>query len=154
MMKEMTGGVWDGYHPVTNVLVSCTIFLRLSISTLKACSRQWLHYLLRKLLSSKGLKPPGAPRKIKAPTQTSYIPSSETSFSEKDCYECLVDIENWLGQSIASVTPRTAAPTTKGKNGRKTQTLPKAAVYSGPMRAGEIVAYGVKKEWIKATRLY
>lgn len=24
-MKEMTGGVWDGYHPVTNVLVSRTI---------------------------------------------------------------------------------------------------------------------------------
>ncbi|KAH9482546.1 Serine/threonine-protein kinase haspin-like protein hrk1 [Psilocybe cubensis] len=136
MMKELTGGSWNKYHPVTNVL--------------------WLHYLLNKLIHGKGLKPPTTPRKQKA--SDPYIPTStEGFFSEKDCYECLVDLENWLGKSFATLAEATrvhpvSAP--KGKTKRKNCDLVKPLAYSGPGCAGEIVVYGVKREWIRSTRLY
>jgi serine/threonine-protein kinase haspin len=79
---------------------------------------------------------------------------AEASFSEKDCYDCLVDIENWLGKSIAELTPINPKMTLKGKGRRKTTALPiKVSAHSGPARAGEIVAYGVKKGWVQATKL-
>ncbi|PPQ77672.1 hypothetical protein CVT25_011107 [Psilocybe cyanescens] len=134
MMKELTGGLWDGYHPVTNVL--------------------WLHYLLQKLIYYKGLKPPSVPRKTKAAsTETYRPPSTEASFSEMDCYECLMDLEQWLGKHIAMIPAANLTPAMKGKGKRKIQGPVKPPAYSGPARAGEIVAYGVKKEWIKSTRL-
>ena len=108
---------------------------------------------MRKLILSKGLKPPTSHRKTKG-AEAAASPA-ETAFSEKDCYDCLVDIESWLGKSIAELTPAaTLKATPKGKGKRKTQALVKPLVSSsGPARAGEIVAYGVKKGWIKATAL-
>ena len=108
---------------------------------------------MRKLILSKGLKPPTSHRKTKG--TEAVAPPAETAFSEKDCYDCLVDIESWLGKSIAELTPApTLKATPKGKGKRKTQALVKPLVSSsGPARAGEIVAYGVKKGWIKATAL-
>ena len=115
---------------------------------------QWLHYLLQKLIHSKGIKPPGAPRKIKASSEPASAPlSKEVTYSEKDCYDCLLDIENWLGDSIVevAVTPKGIVKG-KGKQ-RKTEVAApgKRPTFSGPARAGEIVMYGVKKGWIKST---
>ena len=116
---------------------------------------QWLHYLLRKLLHSKGLKPPAAPRKAKN-SEAPVPPANEVPFSEKDCFGCLVDIENWLGKAIIELVP-VGRPMLKGKGRRKTQApirAPGPATLSGPARAGEVVAYGVKKGWIQASALY
>ncbi|KAF8812229.1 hypothetical protein BYT27DRAFT_7335527 [Phlegmacium glaucopus] len=132
IMRELTRDTWEEFHPITNVL--------------------WLHYLLRKLLHAKGLKPPVTPRKTK--TETS-LPSSnaETPFTEKDCYDCLVDLESWLNTSIAEIVPGAAKSTVKGKGRRKTQAPVKSSANSGPARAAELVAYGVKKGWIKPSLL-
>ncbi|KAF8969432.1 hypothetical protein BDZ97DRAFT_243732 [Flammula alnicola] len=132
IMKDLTGGAWEEFHPITN----------------------WLHYLLQKLLYSKGIKPPPAPRRMKGTSETPLPPSSaEASFSQKDCYDCLLDIDGWLGKAIAELAPENTKTTLKGKGRRKTQAPAKAAASSGPARAGEIVAYGVKKGWIKPTLL-
>jgi serine/threonine-protein kinase haspin len=101
-------------------------------------------------LHSKGLKPP---RKTKT-TETPLPPSkAEASFTEKDCYDCLVDMENWLSATIAEIVPSMAKSTAKGKGKRKVQAQIKSSASSGPARAAEIVAYGVKKGWVKASLL-
>lgn len=103
---------------------------------------------------SKGIKAPAAPRKAKGAADIPSPPVAEASFSEKDCYDCLVDIENWLGKSIAELTPINPKMTFKGKGRRKNTATPiKVSAHSGPARAGEIVAYGVKKGWVQATKL-
>ncbi|KAJ3505662.1 hypothetical protein NLJ89_g7304 [Agrocybe chaxingu] len=132
MMRGLTGGDWESFHPVTNVL--------------------WLHYLLQKLLYSKGLKPPTAPRKTKATLEAAAIPPVEVAFSEKDCYVCLVDVEKWLSKSISDVIPGVAKP--KGRGRPKMQAPVKPMASSGAARAGEIVAYGVKKGWIQTMPLF
>jgi serine/threonine-protein kinase haspin len=79
--------------------------------------------------------------------------SKEVTYSEKDCYDCLLDIENWLGDAIAEIAVAPKA-TAKGKTKqRKTEAAApgKRPTFTGPARAGEIVAYGVKKGWIKPT---
>ncbi|KAF5322887.1 hypothetical protein D9619_000622 [Psilocybe cf. subviscida] len=134
IMKNLTGAAWQSFHPVTNVL--------------------WLHYLLQKLIHSKGIKPPAAARKLKASSEPAAVPlSKEVTYSEKDCYDCLLDIENWLGDAIAEIA---AAPkaAVKGKGKQRKTEAPapgKRPAFNGPARAGEIVAYGVKKGWIKPT---
>ncbi|KAF8165554.1 hypothetical protein B0H34DRAFT_689542 [Crassisporium funariophilum] len=133
MMRELTGGKWDEFHPITNVL--------------------WLHYVLVKLLHSKGLKPPAAPRKTKTSPLASAPPTADAAFSEKDCYDCLVDIESWLSACIADIAPSHTKATVKGKGRRKTQAPTKSSSSLGPARAAEIVGYGVKKGWIKPTQL-
>lgn len=116
---------------------------------------QWLHYLLRKLLHVKGLKPPAAPRKVKG-SEAPALPANDAAFSEKHCFDCLVDIENWLGKAITGLVPGGVKPMLKGKGRRKTQASIKgpAATSLGPARAGEVVAYGVKKGWIQPSALY
>jgi hypothetical protein len=31
MMKEFTGGMWEKFHPITNILVSHSLFIRLVV---------------------------------------------------------------------------------------------------------------------------
>ncbi len=87
---------------------------------------QWLHYLLQKLLYSKGIKAPAIPRKPKATSQPPLPKPAEAAFSEKDCYDCLIDIENWLGNAISEMVPATSRAASKNKARRKTQVNPKA----------------------------
>jgi serine/threonine-protein kinase haspin len=62
-------------------------------------------------------------------------------------------MENWLRTSIAEIVPSIAKSTVKSKGKRKAQASIKSSASSGPARAAEIVAYGVKKGWIKASLL-
>ncbi|KAF9534691.1 hypothetical protein CPB83DRAFT_842772 [Crepidotus variabilis] len=132
MMKILTQESWEDFHPITNVL--------------------WLHYLLRKLLQSKGLKPP-AIRKQKGSEAALSQPAITGTFTEKDCYDTLVDIEEWLNKTISELVPSGGKLPAKGKGRRKTQATSKNSS-SGPARAGELVAYGVKKGWIKSSVLF
>jgi len=94
-----------------------------------------------KLLHSKRLKPPSASRKV-AP-QAPPVP-----FTEKYCYDCLVEVENVLDRCVAAVKPK-APP--KGKGRRKTQasTTGKAKVAEiGPQSASEVVGYALKRGWL------
>ncbi|KAG6830326.1 hypothetical protein H0H92_001261 [Tricholoma furcatifolium] len=92
-----------------------------------------------KLLKSKHLKAPAASR---------TSPTTDTAaFTEKNCYDCLVDIQEWLRTCVSTFAPASKA---KGKGRpKKAQTV--AAPSAGPACAGEIVAYGAKKGWIQAT---
>ncbi|KAF7301926.1 Other/Haspin protein kinase [Mycena indigotica] len=123
-MRDHNGDNWEAFSPLTNSL--------------------WLHYLVVKLLKSKGLRAPTR-RKSQAPTP----PSS--GYTDRECYECLLDMEEWLGHSIAGIIE-----TSKGKSksrGRKKKVAPPAAtpagLLRGPLCAGEVVEYGVKKGWIE-----
>ncbi|KAJ3888788.1 hypothetical protein GG344DRAFT_52911 [Lentinula edodes] len=116
MMKKQNGDSWETFTPSTNVL--------------------WLHYVLTRLLHSKGLRAPAAPR------QGVHHPSSQ--FTERDCYECLIDIEQWL----AKLTKPLLASTKKAKSKKKVA-APKVGD-APPLCAGEIVEYGIKKRWVKA----
>jgi len=127
-------------------------FLIICFMLIKLCY-QWLHYLLRKLLTAKGLKPPKVARKTK-PTAEMPVSTNEASFSEKDCYDCLVDLESWLGQSIVERLPLSSLPAAKIKGKKKVQVIVKPSSFNGPARVGEIIAYGEKKEWIKLTRMF
>ncbi|KAJ6538553.1 hypothetical protein DFH09DRAFT_1398431 [Mycena vulgaris] len=123
-MREHNGDSWEAFNPLTNAM--------------------WLHYLAVKLLKSKGLKAPTR-RKSQAPA------APGAGFTERDCYECMVDLEDWLGHCVAAVA---AASKPKGK-GRKKKAPAAAAptpapVLLGPLCAGEVVGYGVKKGWVKS----
>ncbi|KAE9409962.1 hypothetical protein BT96DRAFT_962040 [Gymnopus androsaceus JB14] len=92
----------------------------------------WLHYLLTKLLKSK-----------KA-TRTHTLSSS---FTERECYECLLDLERWLSQCTA---PILAKMKMKKTTSRKRSVLAPSPNPDAPVCAGEIVEYGIKKRWVKA----
>ena len=63
-------------------------------------------------------------------------------------------MENWLNTTIAEIVPTMAKSKAKSKGKRKMQAPTiKSSASSGPARAAEIVAYGVKKGWIKASSL-
>ena len=103
---------------------------------------QWLHYLALKLLHSKRLRAPAASRKSVAPTA---LPA----FSERDCYECLKEIEALLAQCLAAaVKPPQAAR--KGR--RKTQAPAKVgggkAELAGPKSARELMQLAVERGWV------
>ncbi|KAJ7180380.1 other/Haspin protein kinase [Mycena crocata] len=128
-MREHNGNNWEGFSPLTNAM--------------------WLHYLTVKLLKSKGLKAPTR-RKSQAPT------TPNTGFTERDCYECMLDLEDWLGKGVAAVAASCKAAANRGK-GRKKKAAPAVvaaptseALLRGPLCAGEVVGYGVKKGWVKS----
>ncbi|TFK68207.1 hypothetical protein BDN72DRAFT_879180 [Pluteus cervinus] len=146
LMRDYNIDNWVDFNPFTNVM--------------------WLHYLSLKLLQSKRLKPPSTTSSRKPGSSTlaqqahlqtpNRSSSSGTGFSEKECYDSLLDIENWLKTCISGLSrPKPVAGTSRGR--RKTQapmamrskvkpTIPS----DGPSCAGEVVAYAVKKGWIKA----
>lgn len=81
-------------------------------------------------------------------------PVANEDFSEQDCYEALLDVEQWLG-AFLSDTFGSTQKVPKGKPRRKTMARPQQQVlHGGPVSAGEIIQYGVKKGWISATVLY
>ncbi|THH28794.1 hypothetical protein EUX98_g5388 [Antrodiella citrinella] len=110
MMKVCNGGRWESYHSLTNVM--------------------WLHYLVLKLLHGKRLRAPVAPRKT----------ASTAIFSEKDCYDCLVQVEDTLAGAVAGCIPQPIAK--KGR--RKTQ----ASSTIGPQSATEVLELGVDNGWM------
>lgn len=97
---------------------------------------QWLHYLLTKLFQSKKLKAPAVPRQ-NTHTTTSLF------FTERDCYECLLDIERWLSLYTAPILAKMKKTSGRKKNQATTSEAP-------PLCAGEVVEYGVKKRWVKS----
>ncbi|KAL1680761.1 hypothetical protein EV122DRAFT_275973 [Schizophyllum commune] len=130
-----TGRSWSDFKPLTNVM--------------------WLHYLVLQLLTKKGLKEPS--RRTPSPTAQPGV------FSEMECYKALVDIEEWLGRCVAEVvasakqdalamkqstrTRKSMAVARKSMAVKKSAPVVPASV--SPACAGEVVAYGVKKGWIR-----
>ena len=86
------------------------------------------------------------------------LPKSSKStghFSEKDCYECLLDIENWLGSCLTGHNPKLPLPKVKGKKKAAAQSTfehqasqGSNGIFMGPSCAGEVVEYAVKKGWV------
>ena len=105
-------------------------------------------------MRSKGLKPPSGARKSKA-SEAPVRPIESSDFSEKVCYETLLDVEQWLGQTLASAYPARGAKASTKARGRRAPVVPVTLVrHDGPSCAGEIVEYGVKKGWIRKTALF
>lgn len=165
-MREHTSENWEAFHPLTNVMVRTRISPPPFISLIRNITFQWLHYLATKLLRHKNLKPPSAPRKPRAvpPPSSQHhrqdaafphlnVPSSlhpTTQFTEKDCYDALVDIEDWLGRCIADMTPPPLKAKARGRP-RKTAAIIKPIGGAAACAcAGEVVGYGVKRGWIRA----
>ncbi|TFY63228.1 hypothetical protein EVJ58_g3377 [Rhodofomes roseus] len=122
MMRVHNGDSWEAYRPLTNVM--------------------WLHYLASKLLHFKRLRPPPAARKTSTRT-------AELAFSERECYNCLVEIEELLGRCAAACKP----PPVSRKSRRKTQAPVKTSVKadpSGPRCAGDVLQLAITKGWVYA----
>ncbi|KAL4076180.1 hypothetical protein J3A83DRAFT_4225444 [Scleroderma citrinum] len=113
MMRVLNYGAWDEYQPFTNVM--------------------WLHYLASKLLRSKHLKPPGTRKKVVSEEKV----ESPTGYGEKECYECLVEMERLLGNCISMRLK-------VHRSRRKTVVLP-----TGPKSAQDVVAHGVQRGWMQ-----
>ncbi|KAF7332260.1 Other/Haspin protein kinase [Mycena kentingensis (nom. inval.)] len=124
-MRDHNGSDWQAFNPLTNAL--------------------WLHYLVTKLLKSKGLRAP-VRRKSQAPTPPN------AGFTDRDCYECLVDIEQWLGNCVDAVLAETSKGKARGRKKKAAQVPVEtpAALLRGPLCAGEVVEYGVKKGWVRS----
>ncbi|KAI0832634.1 hypothetical protein BC628DRAFT_1407066 [Trametes gibbosa] len=121
MMRTHNEDKWEDFRPLTNIM--------------------WLHYLVLKLLHSKRLRAPAISRKS---TAASYA-ATPGGFSERDCYECLKEMEALLAQCVAPVrAPRkgrrkTHAP---GKAGKTT------GAGTGPASARGLVAVAIERGWV------
>ncbi|KAJ3544689.1 hypothetical protein NMY22_g2690 [Coprinellus aureogranulatus] len=137
MMRELIGGEWEDYHPMTNVM--------------------WLHYLASKLLRSKGLKAPTVAKRVKASGEALVASSYSSMVPERECYEALIDLEEWLGQTLIDAFPAQAKATAAAKGrGRRATLAPistRLADRDGPACAGDVVRYGVKRGWVRPIRL-
>lgn len=81
-------------------------------------------------------------------------------YTEKDCYEALVEVEQWLRQSLTDAFPAQAKATTAAGRGKGrpratnvmgTDKMPLSS--AGPRSAGEVVKYGSQKGWVRASKL-
>ncbi|KAL6305804.1 hypothetical protein BKA93DRAFT_885484 [Sparassis latifolia] len=120
MMRAHNGNSWEDYRPLTNVM--------------------WLHYLAGKLLRSKKLRAPSVSRK-------STLAPASAMFTEQECYECLVDVEEMLGRCFASSKPPPA-----GRRGRRKTPAPVKVAMSdtaGPRSAAEVVQFGRGRGWVR-----
>jgi serine/threonine-protein kinase haspin len=138
-MRAHNRGNWEAFNPLTNAM--------------------WLHYLAIKLLKAKNLKAPARPRKSTAAPSAGGASGaggsrSKAGFTDRECYECMLDLEEWLGRCVAAVVPAVAKA--KGRKKKGVAAAPEvpaqtsAALLLGPLCAGEVVGYGVKKGWIRA----
>ncbi|KAK7054170.1 Other/Haspin protein kinase [Favolaschia claudopus] len=131
-MRAYNRSNWETFNPLTNAM--------------------WLHYLAVKLLKAKNLKAPPRPRKSTvAPPPGSAASGSSSSkgkagFTDRECYECMLDLEEWLGRCVAAVMP--AVVKGRKKKGVVAE-VAQRALLQGPLCAGEVVGYGVKKGWIR-----
>ncbi|KAI0720324.1 hypothetical protein C8T65DRAFT_716067 [Cerioporus squamosus] len=120
MMRMHNGDTWEEFRPLTNVM--------------------WLHYLVLKLLQSKRLRPPAVARK-------SAVAQPASGYSERECYECLKEIEAALSQCLASVKATQGAK----KSRRKTVAPGKAGKIKdvvGPKSAGELLDIARSRRWV------
>ncbi|KAF8639631.1 hypothetical protein AX17_000896 [Amanita inopinata Kibby_2008] len=121
IMRDHIADDWESFNPVTNVM--------------------WLHYLVLKLVHSKRLKPPSS----------RAAQSARSMYTERECYNCLVEMENMLADCIANLSHgKKVTKTTKGRARRKTQAPVQLErrVLARSTCAGDVVQYGVTKGWI------
>lgn len=132
-MRIHNGDSWEEYRPLTNVMVNFPIRTMCMSQT----RSQWLHYLVRKLLHSKRLRTPAAPRKNAA-----SAPSSAT-YTEQECYSSLVEMENVLSICLADIKP--IAPGKKGRRKAPVSTKPPIR----PKNAADVLKYAVVQGWVR-----
>ncbi|PCH40873.1 hypothetical protein WOLCODRAFT_137049 [Wolfiporia cocos MD-104 SS10] len=119
MMRSHNGDSWEEYRPLTNVM--------------------WLHYLSLKLLHSKRLRPPPAAR-------GKSTAARDPLFAERECYECLAEIEKKLKHCVVASKPASAAR--KGR--RKTQAPGKPpADPVGPRSAAGVLQIAIDRGWLE-----
>ncbi|KZV69868.1 hypothetical protein PENSPDRAFT_753035 [Peniophora sp. CONT] len=116
LMREHHGRDWSRFRPLTNVM--------------------WLHYLTRKLLKSKGLRAPPSARKSTS--------ASSLEFSERDCYEALVEVDELLGRTLEAVKKSAR----KGR--RMTQAAAKVVDDPDVRDSRDVVKFGARRGWIRA----
>ncbi|KAI0276305.1 hypothetical protein BGY98DRAFT_986292 [Russula aff. rugulosa BPL654] len=117
LMRKHNGGNWADFRPLSNVM--------------------WLHYLLIKLLKSKGLRPPK-----KANTSTG------PGFTERQCYDCLLKMENLLGESMQEVQTHKPAAIKAGRRKMAAPIKTAMAPTSGSRCAGDVLKFGKTMGWV------
>lgn len=100
---------------------------------------QWLHYLVLKLLHSKRLRPPT----VRKTTTSSSISSS--TFTERECYDSLVEMEVVLRTAV-----QIAKKPAKAKQGRPRKTVAVGVGGgTGPKSAEEVLEVGSARGWVR-----
>ncbi|KAH7911578.1 hypothetical protein BJ138DRAFT_1125955 [Hygrophoropsis aurantiaca] len=127
MMRAYNGDSWEEYRPLTNVM--------------------WLHYLVQKLLHSKRLKPPSVSSKSAALASSKRASVSAAGYDERECYECLVEMERVLKETVD-----VAMVKVKPGKGRRRTVMPAAGLkpaHAGLGTAGAVVGYGALRGWME-----
>jgi serine/threonine-protein kinase haspin len=140
IMREHNGGEWEGYKPLTNVMV-CPMDIPVCFQLI-FLTGQWLHYLSLKLLHSKRLK---VPTTAKTTMRTPKKPTpSRSTWTEKECYECLVEVEAELSVCVDACRPKKG----KGKGSKKTKS-PGTGTRGEMGCAGDVRRWGIGKGWVR-----
>src|SRR6266550_1238567 len=139
IMKDHVGSRWEGFNPLTNVMVLPEFILSINVSS--HFFLQWLHYIALKLLHSKDLKPPGG---------ACVVQTTGAVFSEKESHRSLSELEKLLAACVSEVRERKKAVKKKSGKGRGIGIQPTSAggFFSC---AADVVRYGVSKGWIMPT---
>ena len=136
-MRKHNCGFWTEYRPLSNVMVSPCHFYANCVTQRPVQPLQWLHYLLIKLLKFKNLRPPK-----KSSSSTS------PGFTERQCYDCLVKMENLLAQSVQDVQAykHVAIKASRRKFASPIKTATVST--SGPGCAGDVLRVGETMGWV------
>ncbi|KAI0082363.1 hypothetical protein K474DRAFT_1655109 [Panus rudis PR-1116 ss-1] len=120
MMRVHNADSWESYSPLTNVM--------------------WLHYLILKLLHSK---------RIPAPSRRAVPPASTSTstYTEQECYQCLLEIEHILGEAVACCK----IPAAPKKGRRKTPQPAVKSSSSNPQSATQVLRIAIDKGWVRRT---
>lgn len=145
-MRNHNGGDWETFQPLTNVMVRFPFLSRFRsplVHTLTYPSLQWLHYLVLKLLHSKRLRQPTS-------RNASVSVSTSTVYTERECYESLVEMEVLLATAVEAATKPKPKQKKGGGSGRKAVAGTVGASASvGPKSAEEVLNFGREKGWVR-----
>lgn len=106
---------------------------------------QWLHYLVVQLLNAFNLRRPVAPKRSVAP------PRNGLSFTERECWQSLFDVESTLAQALENalngvgLKPRARKPSAKALDS-VTTTAPFPSVPL--LSAHDVMTWGQECGWI------
>ena len=96
-----------------------------------------MHYLLIKLLKSKGLRPPR-----KANTSTG------PGFTERQCYDCLLKMESLLAESMQEVQAHKPVAIKAGRRKMAAAIKMAKAPTSGSRCVGDVLKFGKTMGWV------
>lgn len=142
-MRTYNKDNWQNFTPFTNVLVSMVVLNRLRLYNLTDHSLQWLHYLVIQLLNGFSLRRPVAPKRTVSATS-----NGPTGFTERDCWECLSEVEKVLGRAVQDAVGDKETSKRRRKTAAKCVETAPSATRHEILTAASVLGWGEEQGWI------